>query len=173
MSDEQVVSNAGPLMVLAKLHLLHLLHALYGRVHVPSSVYHETVTVGLQQGHADAQTLQDFFQQMDWHPEAVPAHLISADLAAAALDRGERDTLALALALKDARVLIDESVARTVARALGLKVCGSLGILVGAYRHQMIDTAALRLYFSEIARRQDIWINPALAKRVLQQVLSE
>ena len=33
-----VVSNAGPLMVLAKLNVLHLLKQPYGRVHFPRSV---------------------------------------------------------------------------------------------------------------------------------------
>lgn len=43
-----VVSNAGSLIVLAKLNLLHLLKELYGRVHIPRSVYDETVTEGLR-----------------------------------------------------------------------------------------------------------------------------
>ena len=55
-----VVSNAGPLIVLAKLNLLHLLKELYGRVHVPRSVYDETVTEGLRRGHTDAGTLYLF-----------------------------------------------------------------------------------------------------------------
>jgi len=37
-TSPSVVSNAGPLMALAKLNLLHLLKALYGYVHIPRSV---------------------------------------------------------------------------------------------------------------------------------------
>ena len=44
---EAVVSNAGPLMVLAKLNLLHLLKQMYGRVQITSAVYQETVLEGI------------------------------------------------------------------------------------------------------------------------------
>lgn len=43
-----VVTNAGPLMALAKLNLLPLLHELYHRVHFPGAVYKETVKDGLR-----------------------------------------------------------------------------------------------------------------------------
>ena len=41
-----VVSNAGPLLVLAKLNVLHLLKHLYGQIHIPDAVYEETVVTG-------------------------------------------------------------------------------------------------------------------------------
>ena len=61
-----VVSNAGPLMALAKLNLLHLLKGLYGRVHFARSVYDEVVIEGSRQGHEDARTLYLFLDQMGW-----------------------------------------------------------------------------------------------------------
>jgi hypothetical protein len=84
-----VVSNAGPLMVLSKLHLLHLLKELYGYVHIPRSVYDEVVTEGLRQGYEDAQTLRRFLNQMGWVPEDVDPATMPADLYAAHLDRGQ------------------------------------------------------------------------------------
>lgn len=112
-----VVSNAGPLMVLAKLNLLHLLKELYGRVHIPRSVYDETVTEGMRQGHEDARTLHLFLSQVGWNPEDMDPAGIPTDLREAHLDVGERDTLALALALGHALVLMDETVGRQMARA--------------------------------------------------------
>ena len=165
-----VVSNAGPLMVLAKLNLLHLFKELYGRVHIPRSVYDETVTEGMRQGHEDARTLLLFLNQVGWNPEDVDAAVIQAGLHEAYLDRGERDTLALAMALGNALVLMDETVGRQVARAQGLAVRGSLGVMIEAYRRDLIGADQLRLYFAEIARRQDIWVNPALVERLLGKV---
>ena len=52
--DAPVISNAGPLMVLAKLNLLNLLKQLYGRVYFARSVYDETVIEGMRQGYEDA-----------------------------------------------------------------------------------------------------------------------
>ena len=45
-----VVSNAGPLIALAKLNRLDLLAELYGEVQIPRAVYNETVTQGLTYG---------------------------------------------------------------------------------------------------------------------------
>lgn len=104
-----VVSNAGPLMALAKLNLLHLLRGLYGRIHFAFSVYDETVIEGMRRGHEDARTLCLFFDQMEWHPEEVDPADIPTDLCEAGLDQGEGDTLALAERLRSALVLMDET----------------------------------------------------------------
>lgn len=168
-----VVSNAGPLMALAKLNLLHLLKALYGYVHIPRSVYNEVVVDGMRQGYEDAGTLYLFLNQMGWSPEDVDFATISADLQEAHLDRGERDTLALAVALGDALVLMDETAGREAARALGLTIRGSLGVLVESYRQGLIEANQLRLYFAEISRRGDIWASQALVERLLQEVFGD
>jgi len=175
-SPPQMVSNAGPLMVLAKLHLLHLLHLLdllYGRVRIARSVYEEAVVEGLRYGHEDAKTLRRYLGQVGWQPEDVPEPAISDELREAPLDRGERETIALALSLGDAWVLMDENAGRRIARAQGLTVRGSLGVLIEAYRHNLIDANALRLCFAEIAHRQDIWISPDLVERLLHQALGQ
>ena len=168
-----VVSNAGPLMVLAKLNLLYLLKQLYGRVHFARSVYDETVIEGMRQGYEDAQTLYLFFSQMDWHPQEIDAAEVLGDRRQIHLDRGERDTLALAVAMENPLVLIDETEGRQAARDWGLRARGSLGILVEAYRRGILGADQLRLAFAEIIRRQDIWINPALVERLQHEVLSE
>jgi predicted nucleic acid-binding protein len=174
MSDDApIVSNAGSLMVLAKLNLLHLLKQLYGRVYVARSVYDETVVEGMRQGYEDAGTLFLFLSQMDWHPKEIDAAEIPASIRQMHLDRGERDTLALAAAMGSSLVLIDEAEGRQAARDWGLRTRGSLGILVEAYCRNLLEAEQLRLAFAEIIRRQDIWINPALVKRLLQEVLGE
>jgi predicted nucleic acid-binding protein len=158
-------------MALAKLNVLHLLQELYGRVHIPLSVYDEVVTEGMRQGQEDARTLQLFLSQMEWSPEDVDPTVIPRDLQEAHLDRGERDTLALAVALGNALVLMDETVGRRVARARGLAVRGSLGVLIEAYWRRLIGADQLRLYLAEIARREDIWVSRALVERLLWEVL--
>ena len=164
-----VVSNAGPLMVLAKLNLLYLLKALYGHVHLAESVYNEIVTEGLRKGYEDARTLFLFLNQMCWKPESVVT--ASLDWLPPHLDRGERDTLALADKFSKSLVLMDELLGRQAARERGLDVRGSLGVLIKAYRNQLMNGDQLRLYFNEITRRRDIWIDPALAERLLREVL--
>ena len=168
-----VVSNAGPLMALAKLNLLHLLRELYGRIHFTPSVYEETVVEGIRQGHEDARTLHLFLDQMEWRPQQGEATNMPAGLREAHLDRGERDTLALAISLNSTLVLIDETVGRQSAREQGLTVRGSLGVLIEAYRRELISADLLRLYLEEAARRQDIWVNRALVERLLQEAFGD
>ena len=163
-----VVANAGPLMALAKLNLLHLLQALYGRVSFATSVYDEVVVGGLAGGFEDARTLQRFLRQQGW--SAAPAGDLPEALRGAGLDRGERDSIALALE-QGGLLLIDEERGREAAVQLDLLVRGTLGILIQAYRSGLITADQLRFYFGQIEERNDIWISPALCRRLLRRVL--
>ena len=163
-----VVSNAGPLIALAKLNLLHLLKSLYGFVRVPSAVYTEAVVEGMQRGFADAYTLQLFMQQHRWEP--VFDIEIPDDLQQTPLDRGEKEAIALAVA-QNALLLLDEEQGRQQARQRGLAVRGTLGVLIAAYRRSLITTDQLRLYFRQIQERDDIWISSQLCQRLLQEAL--
>ena len=163
-----VVTNAGPLMALAKLNLLHLLRQLYGQVQYPPSVYEEVVVEGIQRGFEDAYTLQRFLKQEGWKPTGI--HDIPDSLLSLHLDRGERESIALALTV-NGLLLIDEERGREVARQQGLRVQGTLGVLIQAYRAGLITADQLRFYVSQIEERTDIWVSPALCRRVLQEVL--
>jgi predicted nucleic acid-binding protein len=163
-----VVINAGPLIALSKLNVLHLLKHLYTQVHIPRSVYEETVTEGLRSGYEDARTLHIFLNQEQWATVAVE-HL-PTDLLTVGLDRGERDALALAGTL-NCPLLMDEERGRAVARERGIPVRGTLGVLVEAYQQNLITADQIRLYFAQIAQRSDIWISPTLCRRVLERVL--
>jgi uncharacterized protein len=168
-----VVCNAGPLIALAKLNLLHLLQELYGRVRFSQSVYDEAVTQGIRQGYEDARTLSAFLDQMNWQPEEVNLDEVPDHLREARLDRGECDTLVLGTTLGANLILMDETEGRRIARAEGFEVRGSMGVLVEAFRQSPINADQLRLNLSEMARRQDIWVNPALAERLLHKVLGK
>ncbi|MEA3280134.1 MAG: DUF3368 domain-containing protein [Thermodesulfobacteriota bacterium] len=162
-----VVSNAGPLMVFSKLNILHLLKGLYGRVEFPLSVYRESVSVGIQRGFTDAQVLNSFLMQNEWDP--IKALEIPAYLQNLNLDRGEKESIALALS-KNALLLMDEERGRDFARQNNLSVRGSLGVLIEAFAKKMISEDQLRFYFRQIGERKDIWINPDLCIRLLEQI---
>ncbi|MEA3359781.1 MAG: hypothetical protein U9R17_10330 [Thermodesulfobacteriota bacterium] len=162
-----VVSNAGPLMVFSKLNILHLLKGLYGRIEFPLSVYRETVSVGIRRGFMDAQLLNSFLVQNEWNP--IKDFEISVDLRNLNLDRGEKESIALALS-KNALLLMDNERGRDFARQNNLSVRGSLGVLIEAFAKKMISEDQLRFYFRQISERKDIWINPDLCVRLLEQI---
>lgn len=168
MTMTAVVINAGPLMVFAKLNLLHLLKQLYGRVYFADAVYREVVVAGMRYGYVDASTLHQFLQQEVWQSTTVVA--IPPSIQTASLDRGELESIALAIT-QQALLLIDEEAGRRVARSVGLRVRGSLGVLLDAYRRGLIDADQLRFNFAEVERRTDIWISPSLCRRLLSETL--
>jgi predicted nucleic acid-binding protein len=65
---------------------------------------------------------------------------------------------------------MDEERGREIARQQGLTVRGSLGTFIEAYREQLISLEQLRFYFAEISSRTDIWISPALCRRLLEHI---
>lgn len=162
-----VVTNAGPLMVLAKLNTLHLLKRLYGQVAIPQAVYAETVSIGRERGFLDAATLHLFLTQQQWQPLEV--RFMPADLLTAPLDQGEKEAIALAM-LQQALLLMDEERGREIARQKGVVVRGSLGVLIEAYRNALITAEQLRFYFNQIAERPDIWISPKLCLQLLKHI---
>ena len=54
----KAVTNAGPLIALGKLGLVHFLSRLYSPLLIPSPVYDEVVTRGIDLGQADAYAVQ-------------------------------------------------------------------------------------------------------------------
>jgi predicted nucleic acid-binding protein len=112
--------------------------------------------------------LQQFLHQEGWEPTVVTN--VPPLLASAHLDLGEQDSLALAFALRGL-LLMDEERGRDIAHQLGVMVRGTLGILIQAYRANLISADQLRFHFSELERRTDIWISPALCRRLLLKTL--
>ena len=162
-----VLCDAGPLMVLGKLNRLDLLAGLYGQVHIPRTVYDEVVTQGLARGASDALVVRLFWQNQGWPIVDVPDVVLSAYSPSVILDPGETEVLAWALSLVDPLVLLDDEVARAEARRLKLRVRGTLGTLVCAYRRNLLSLDQVELLIDEIAARPDIWIGVKLCAQVL------
>jgi predicted nucleic acid-binding protein len=163
-----VLCNAGPLIALGKLNRLELLAELYGQVQIPRAVYDEAVTQGLALGAPDARTIRLFWQARNWPISKVSAAMLSTYKPPVILDPGEIEVLALARALRDVLVLLDDETARAEARRLKLRVRGTLGVLAQAYHAGILSFPEVELLLQEIAARPDIWIGAKLCEQVLQ-----
>ncbi len=60
-----VVSDAGPLMALAKIGGLDILFRLFSQILTPPAVYDELVTAGLRLGAPDAELLESRYQAQE------------------------------------------------------------------------------------------------------------
>jgi uncharacterized protein len=118
------VSNASPLIGLNQIARLDLIDALYSEVLVPAAVARET---------AGSVRLPPWIGV-----HSVPRNdVLTVDLSS--LDAGEAEVIALALELGDAEVLIDERAGRRLAMRAGLRVTGTVGLLVEAKQEGLIE----------------------------------
>ncbi len=167
-ASRRVISNAGPLIALAKLNRLDLLAKVFEQVEVPRAVYREVVTQGLAHGAPDARIVQLFWEKHEWPIIDVPEKLVSEFQPSIILDAGETEILALAEKDPSAVVLIDDGLARREARRLTVEVKGTLGVLVRAFRRQYLTLEETELLVQQIAARADIWIGARLCEGVLE-----
>lgn len=151
-----VVSDTGPLSYLYRLGRLDLLRLFYGRVIVPSAVVAE-INRGIRLG----RSLPDV-AALDWVDlRSPPAELL---LGIDGLGPGETEAIALGRALPNALLLIDDGLARQVASSFGLRVSGTVGILLLAKQRALIESVA-----SELDRLATFGFR--LAERVRREVL--
>lgn len=168
----KVVTNATPLIFLGKLGQLGLLFNLYNDIFVPSEVYREVVINGLRLGAAEAQAIHFLVQrnqlqiaQVDL-PDPLPNW-------AGLIDAGELEVIILALQQGIDWVLIDNLHARKAARSVGLRVKGTIGVLLDAFRQQFLTFHELELLLHTVKVHPDIWISDILCEQVLAQAKRE
>lgn len=134
-----VVSNAGPLIHLAKITLLHLLKTLYGEVITPSGVKIEAVDQGREKGSPDTIHVEKAIQEGWIKIEEVKPNRNFADTAkVAGLQATEIAVVYHAYRTK-ALILLDDEAARVFARTLGITIRGSLGIVLQALKEGRIS----------------------------------
>lgn len=166
-SKPDVLCNAGPLIALGKLNRLEVLSELYGEVQIPRDVYDEVVISGLIKGASDAMTVSLFLRQREWPIVEVAPTLLASYKPSVILDAGEKAVLVLAQTMDFPLVLLDDEVARSEARRLGLPLRGTLGVLVKACREKILTLEQTELLMHEISARRDIWISSKLCEQVL------
>ena len=131
-----VVSNTSPLNYLVLTELQHVLPSLFGRVLIPGAVLRE-----LSSPAAPRQVAEWRSNVPEWL-EVREVSQIPPDLLQ--LGAGERETITLAHSVDATLVLLDERRARIMARARGLAVSGTLGVLdLAAERRLIVMSEAL------------------------------
>lgn len=126
-----VICNTSPIQYLHQLELLYILPALAGGVIVPPAVVDE-----LAEGRALGVNLPDL-SVLDWITIRRPVSELAVPLVTN-LGPGETEVLMLALESREAVVVLDDALARRVAETLGLRLTGTLGLLLDARRAGLI-----------------------------------
>lgn len=131
MPTDVVVADTGPLRYLILIGQIDVLPRLFGAVAVPASVAGELRHFGAPLAvRAWATTLPAWLSVHD--DPAIPLPLWD-------LDPGERAAIALAHALGAGLLLLDDRRGALAARQEGLRVTGTIGVLIDAARQQLLE----------------------------------
>jgi len=125
-----VVSNAGPLIHLAKIGLLSLLRNLYGVIIITDEVRIEAVDRGIEKGFVDAIKIKDAIDKgwIEVTTLNIPDEFLNMTRIAG-LKTAEAGVVYHAYK-NEGLALLDEDSARTLARTLGISVRGTLGVIL-------------------------------------------
>lgn len=154
---DRVVSNTSPLLYLHRIGSLTWIQKLFSEVWIPQAVVEE-LREGARRGHDVPEP-----QRLDWiavvEPNSLPSEWLALDLGA-----GELAAMALALEYPDRIVLLDDGLARRIGQAAGLKVWGTLRILLEAKAAGLTDSISPLLDRLEAA---GMWMSKDIRERVL------
>lgn len=121
-----VVSNASPLINLARIGRLLLLRDLYGQLTIPEAVWNEVVIEGKDQPGVSE------IEAATWIRRKVVTDNQLVRILQQDLDDGEAEAIALAVEEEADLLLMDERIGRESANHLGLRYVGLVGVLVEA-----------------------------------------
>jgi len=135
------VSNATPLIYLARLGKLHLLKEIFTQVQIPPEVKIETTDRGKTKGYSDAYVIEQALNDGWIIPNPLTTENTKKSEALAqmtGIDIGEAQAIILTKQKNEKVVLIDQSNAREVARRLGLSPRGTIYIILTATKKKLI-----------------------------------
>jgi predicted nucleic acid-binding protein len=154
------VSNTTPVISLLKIKHLFLLKELFGEIIIPTGVYEELTAKSL---------FQEEIRQIG-NCNFITTQKITNELAIkiiekeSGLDRGESEAIVLTEELHADVLLMDERKGRKIAKKLGLKITGTLGIIVEAKNRQLVQEVKPLL---DSLISQNIRISHRLYKEIL------
>lgn len=155
-----VVSNTSPLTNLASIGCFGLLHDLYGTVAISIAVWDELHEGGRQWPGSKEVSEAGWIVRYDVSGNRPLVELLCRDL-----DRGEAESIALALDLKADLVLMDEREGRRIAARFGLNVMGVLGVLLDAKQKHFIR--AIQPFVRALREEAGFYLSESVVSEVL------
>jgi predicted nucleic acid-binding protein len=153
-----VFSNTTPIIALSSIGQLELLPRLFEHVHVVSAVMEECQVGG-------PISVPDL-RLIDW-VVIVEVAAVAHSSVLLELDKGEKHTLDMACKHKADLVIIDEKIGRNMAEYLGLKVTGTLGVLLKAKQLGYIPSFINCVKEMEF---QGIFYHPSLIRKLVSLI---
>jgi hypothetical protein len=158
-----VVSNTSPLLNLAIIGQLSLLNEQFGTILIPPTVQEELrVEMDLPGSRGIREAIGAGWIQLEEVKDKPFVKVLQREL-----DKGEAETIALALQAGAEWTLLDEREGRRVAKSLGLRVTGVLGILLRARREGKL--VSLQEVMQDLREKAGFHIRAELLTEVLKE----
>jgi len=126
----KIVSNTTPILSFIKIDRLDILKTLYKEIIIPEAVYEE-----LEEG---KNKYYVNISNENWIKIFTVKNKSFVEQLEEELDRGEAEAIALSLEISADLLLIDEKIGRKFAEENGLKITGTIGILLKAKKKGVI-----------------------------------
>lgn len=151
------ISNTSPLLYLHRIGVLEWLPEMFGQICIPNAVVNEFAE-GQRRGYEVPRP-----SNYNWlrvvQPGNAPSEWLSLDLGA-----GEREAMALGLENPDKIILLDDLLAREIAKAAGLVVWGTLRILLEAKSRGLTESVEPLI---DRLGEKGMWLSGSIRRRIL------
>ena len=160
-----VIADTTPIITLMKLQRLDLLEKLFDTVIVPHAVYEELISNINYPDEKQMIVECPFLKRL----EVSDRQSIKILREVVGLDAGESEAIALAEENHADLLIIDERKGRRVAKQIGLKIIGTIGILLQAFDCAILSKTEI-LSYAEQLKNSKIRISETLFELILAHV---
>ena len=129
----EIIINTSPLQYLYQIGKLEILQSLYGEILVPYHV-REEINAG-----RNLQFDLPVIENYSWM-KVVQSSNFGLIAFPSILGKGEKEAMAIALEYPNSTLILDDQNARKFAKALGIRITGTLGVLLKAKECNYIDS---------------------------------
>jgi predicted nucleic acid-binding protein len=143
-----VVSDTTPLISLLKIQRLDLLESLFGKVLIPQAVFKELTSDERFKLEAEEIKNKDFIIVKS----VKSIESVSILKRVSGLDQGESEAIVLSDEIDADLLLMDEAKGRTVSDKMGIKIMGTIGLLIAAYENHNINASEVKTCIDGLQR---------------------
>ena len=144
-----IIADTSVLIVLSKINRLHILKEIFNSITITPEIHHEF-----------GEELPDWIVIKGINDDKRK-RILQLDL-----DDGEASAIALGLENDDSLLLIDERKGRKIASDLGMKIIGTLGVLIKAKELRIIESLTEEI---NKLKKVDFWISEKITKNIINK----
>jgi len=158
-----IISNASPLIGLARIEQLCILRKLWSEIVIPDGVYKEVVIEG--EGKQGANAIKKACKE--WIRVVSVKNRAEVEVLQTVLDEGEAEVITLGQEIKADLLILDNREPRNFARTVNLKVIGTIGVIRFAWMKGLIKEP---IHAINKLLLNGFWINEKLIEQIKKDI---